>query len=474
MVFYFFTFNFSESKNLLEVDSHFSPDTVGVGDKANLVLSIKNLGNTTTIQSISVRSLNWPTNITSLEPDSFILNKSSLGSNKSLLVNIEVHVGQTLSGGNYIIETVISTPFSDYVVPSKLTVNRIESIPFSGNIPLSILVLVFAGVITYGIMIYVITRKFDRSYVEIGLFSVGFGILNWAIGYSMNLINIPERIYFEPLAIAILLAISAGTGGIIGLLVIGVKKLWAWRAGIKQKTSIERDIMRKGYVIGEGYAWAKFIQNDWDEAKMSYGKRYSVTLRVHLKHSLNMVPFVEGILFRLELEPPYDLILEPKYVVSCSDRSRLLEILTESTTPILLETLRIDKRYRNNIAKYLIDEQGATSITTKSDAHDVHEEIIKQFFNKMKTEDFFLILNVIDLSIYGERIVKSLLEKYHEHSFCEYGERVFIPGENISRVQIIKYDAFYGMELIEKGERRVIPPAYEIKENPYKKDVTPD
>lgn len=103
-----------------------------------------------------------------------------------LYKNIQLKIPENISAGEYSVETLVNSSVGEYIARANLSVDRLEAIPFSGNVPLSILVLVFSGVITYVIINFILSRKFERSYLELGLASVGLGFVNWFIALQLH------------------------------------------------------------------------------------------------------------------------------------------------------------------------------------------------------------------------------------------------------------------------------------------------
>lgn len=137
-----------------------NPDSVSIGELSKLLLIIANEGNSD-VEIISVE-LSHPWSLTNLADMKFVIEP-----NRTALKSIELKIPGNISSGTYNMALKLSTSLRDYDVHTQLSVKRIESLPLSDNIPLSILVLIFSGVITYSIGSYLISQKFERSYVEL-------------------------------------------------------------------------------------------------------------------------------------------------------------------------------------------------------------------------------------------------------------------------------------------------------------------
>jgi hypothetical protein len=205
-----------KAESLLNVSQTISPTNVVIGQSATLSVSINNKAkNVTTIYSADLVNQYWV--------KQKILEKPfSLKSNRILYKDVQIHVPGNITAGLYSIETLVNSSAGDYIARTNLKVDRLQAIPFSGDIPLSVLVLVFSGAITYVSISYIITRKFERSYLELGLASVGFGFMNWIIASWLHLVGFVESINNAHLQVFYLIIVSFLSGLLI---VSGIKIL---------------------------------------------------------------------------------------------------------------------------------------------------------------------------------------------------------------------------------------------------------
>lgn len=445
----------SASKPSLVVNIYLNPDTANIGQIVNLGVSMRNEAVSTLVRSVELKVPQWNLELGSLKP-------FELEPNKTFFKNFALTVPDTAIAGKYTIDVLVNTTGGDYEATSGLTVNRIESIPFSGNIPLSILVVIFSGIITYCVMIYIITQKVDRGYVELSLFSVGFGLLNWSIAHSINIVKLMESIQFEPVNIAILFSISAAVGIALGFSVRAFQTIMSIQSAKNKKKKEQSQLQKEGFASTDENIWPDFVDEEWTMVKGILGKKYSLAVRVHLKNSLNDSKYIEGILYDYEDDRPYDLILESKYTVHTSDKELIINILSS----LIAKRLNTDKKYRTNILKYL------KTIDSRNNA--VNPEQISTTLKGIliaspSIDDFTKILEAIDFSIYAYDVINELSGQ-NMRVTCDY-QRAFIPGDNISRVEIIKYESFYAISF-EKD--RVVPKVYDLLDMPFLKDMTVD
>ena len=294
----------------LSVNITVNPDTLSVSGSGNLSIKIENSGN-----------LNASVNSIQLSPP---WNQTDFGRNIPLNTNrtyfdlVPLKVPGGISSGKYNLNVKVSTLSRDYDASTVLTVNRIETLPLSDNIPLSILVLIFSGVLTYSVAAYIITHSFQRSYVEIGLWSAGLGFLNWGIlSFLASILRVEttlELIQYDFYSVLSILLIGLAVGLIAGIfykyVITSILSILRDKNFIREQ---ERSFRQSGFWrSGEAEpVWPFFVLQEWNDIRQSLGKNYSTTLKVYLKNPVNSKSEITGILRIFEdKKPPYDMMIE--------------------------------------------------------------------------------------------------------------------------------------------------------------------
>ncbi len=385
-----------------------------------------------------------------------------LSSHRILYRSIQIRVPENISAGTYSLQTLVNSSRGDYMTGSDVTVNRLQAIPFSGDIPLSVLVLVFSGAVTYIIIIYIISRKFERSYLELGLYSVGLGFVNWFIASQLHLVHVLESINSEPLEIIRLIVIATIIGLIAGSVIKATQLFIAWIIRRNKTIRDFRERRRKGYYRDPRPVWIIVLQQELDSVKQNLGRNYSIALKVHLKKDYELTTNIEGIVIQYEEGRPYDLFISPKRVVQCNSADDIIRLLREDPSP--LENLLLkDQEYYTKIHAYL---------GTGANVHEVRQGIINRLELNHNNDEFISILEKIDFSRYVKHYMEIWMRENNLQPILEYPDAtVFIPGDNIAGIEIIRYDTFYAFRFTHNNRNQIVPRSYERVEFPHIRKV---
>jgi hypothetical protein len=308
-------------------------------------------------------------------------------------------------------------------------------------------------VVSYAIIIYIVSHKFDQNLVQVGIYSIGLGLLNWQIARYFNFVTLMESIQNEPLGIAFLLSISAMVGLIIAVSIRMSKKIWATYQERKKTKKTEEEAQEKGYSKEETPTWSYFIEGRLEKAKKRFGKGYQITLRIHLRNSITpQRRYIDGILANTEEKRPYDILVLPKYVISARDRNEIIERLSN---PLLIELNR-NKVYREEL-RSLVKRECATS-----------KQMVEELKNLLESNDevLFSTLQRIDFSRYSQNLAYKLKQNRDITVEAKYDGPLFIPADNISAVEILRYETYYAISFLENNIEKVIPKIYEASNSP--------
>ena len=439
--------NSSMAQSSLAADLKASPTEVNVGEVVTLGLSVKNEGNTTEITSVELISPRWP--VTEKNTTNYPV---VLGTEKVHFTTMEVTVPKDITQGAYNLAVIIRTPASDHIVQTSLTAKKIQSFPLSGDIPLSIIAIVIPGLVTYAVIVYLFTHKFERHYIEMGLVGIAFGIFNWyLVGKGIDSVLQSSFIDY-----GLVLAISGGVGVAI---VLGIKLMEKVRDQFQNRKALKKftsHLMLKGYSTHAGQSWNLFFDKEMEAIKAKLGKRYTIAVRVHLKSSDSAQRVVEGVLLWSDSDPPHNIVLHPRFTMP-SRRAEIIRVLASDNSPIL-EELKENKNYRKLIIEYL-------KIREKPGGKKIVDEIRKKLEQASTLEEFTQILEKIDFSLYVGFVVRIL--RNNSITMC-YPNPVYIPGDNIEKVEVLRYEPPYSISLNENGQNSiVIPKIYDIYSKPY-------
>jgi hypothetical protein len=292
-VFSSFQYSYAASGNLsktfsIDIQFHANPDVVDAGKKVKFTMIIKSQNTSTFINSAEL--------ITPWSNIRQTINQT-IDPNRALVKEIEFKIPVNASNGKHFVNLLVTTQKSDFNSETEVTVKKIQSIPLSGDIPLSVLIIIFSGIITYLIPIFLLTQKFERNYVEVTLASIGLGLFNWLILYQINIVGDWGIISDEPTSIAFLLIFSLAMGFgifvVVSLIIIPIQNL------IRSKRTVRGrflDLTRTGITSSENI-WQKSLRAETDRAKR-IGRVYSLALKVKLKSDPQRV--IVGILHFFE------------------------------------------------------------------------------------------------------------------------------------------------------------------------------
>lgn len=269
----------AESALKISIVSKVNPNKVNVGDKFILSTSIKNDGNTTAhITSVDL-TLPWEKKSIKMQhPD-------ILKPNKIYQINTQLSIPVNISAGEYNLAILVIANSSDTISYTQMTVNSIQGIALSGEIPLSVIAIIVPGILTYFIIVYFLTQKFDRSYIEMGIVSVSFGILNWSIlsvftGKSVFASLHSLREYIQVFLIA------AGLGISVAAVIRASVYIYEKFLDFHKLKEFNKSLTIKGYARTEKPTWSSFMDEQRLIAK-KIGKEYFPVLKIALKSDVD-------------------------------------------------------------------------------------------------------------------------------------------------------------------------------------------
>jgi hypothetical protein len=160
-------------------------------------------------------------------------------------------------------------------------------------------------------------------------------------------------------------------------------------------------------------------------------------------------------------EMPYDLIVEPTYIVGCSHREDIIKYLI----PSIKESLEDNKPYYDILKRrYKISERSAISDRIKTDLVEAKAG-----------DNFFKILEEIDFSRLSKHASKKLLEDNNNLQINYLSATTFVPGDNIAGVEVIRYEPQYAIRIVENRivgtTSHILPECHRQSEFIYKDKV---
>jgi hypothetical protein len=441
----------STALSSLEADLKASPTEVNVGEVITLGLALTNKGNTTEITSVELISPKWSVTEKNTTNYPVILNPEKIH-----FTTMEVTVPKDIAQGTYNLAVIIGTPTSDHIVQTSLAVKKIQSFPLSGDIPLSIIAIVTPGLVTYAVIVYLFTHKFERHYIEMSLVGIAFGIFNWyLVGKGIDSVLQSSVIDY-----ALVLAISGGVGVAV---VLGIKLMEKVHERFQNRKTVQKfmgHLILKGYGVHAGQSWNLFFDKEMEGIKAKLGKKYTLALRVHLKSSDGAQKVVEGVLLWSDSDPPHNIVLHPRFTMP-STRAEIISMLASDNSPIL-EELKRNRNYRKLIIEYF-------KLHKKDDEKKIVDEICKKLGQASTLGEFTQILEKIDFSLYVGCVVRE--SRNNSMTMC-YPNPVYIPGDNIEKVEVLRYEPLYSISLNENGQNSiVIPKIYDINNKPHLNQV---
>jgi hypothetical protein len=441
---YYHGFNLAEAK--LSVDLKVNPDRVDNGEKSVFTVFVKNEGNATTNMTRLILLSPWQTQ--QQLNHSIILNPNSI-----YVKSIDEIIPENTRPGNYDIAVLVKTNNSDSVAHSPLATSTIEGVSLSGQIPFSIMAIILPGILTYFIIIYLLTRKFDRSYIEVGLVSVGFGFFAWIL-----LHKITNRSFYTILQISthsvfdyvIVFGIASLIGLVSVFLVQIVRRLNSWLMEYKTIKNFNDALLIEGYAETRDPTWISFIKEQLDVSK-KFGIEYTVRLRIYSKtapssllgHSYN------GLLRQFENDPPYHVYLRPKYFANCT-KQKLLDILADEQTSPLKKSLEANQQLCLRASKFVGEQQCANPQL-------IFDKAKQRLQSANDLESFANVLNSLDFSAYVQDVLKYLENEEKVPVRKVYDDFSFIIYDQIRKIEVVSYETPYSLTVDEKGQFTEIP-----------------
>ena len=453
LLYQFNTFVYGEIGTGISLTSVISPNEVKSGENTTFIISVKNNGNSTKNISSILLILPWE------KKSENIQHPTILESNKIFTTRYIVHIPTNLTAGKYNAVISLYTNNSDYLGYSELTVKSIQGISLTGDIPFSVLAIVIPGILTYFIVIYAITKKFDRSYFEMGIVSVSFGILIWFIAGQITKEDIFTYLPRNHISYIIAFSIAVSIGILILILKFGLEMLFKKIIHYNKENQYQRDLIIKGYARNDSPVWVSFLKEHLSISQ-KLGE-YLPMIRVILKDERSnsfSIPFVYGLIIKYEEEPPYHIALCSKYTIRCT-KEQFKSILKDEKFPL-------KKELDNNV----IFEKFCKCIkefypTIKIEKEKSFGELIKLIDDVnipfKKILDFSLSLGITK---HMDILIKLLEEEYSNGMIYEKGERFsYISGDTIAKVDVMSYETQYSV-LIKDDDRNIeVPPPRKYK-----------
>ena len=460
--------NMTNKVENVSINITLNPDVLSVGGSGKLFIKISNSGN-----------LNASVNSMQLAPS---WNQSNINQNfivkpnRTFFESVALKIPDNITSGKYTLDFKASTSLKDYDANAVLNISRIETLPLSDNIPLSILVVIFSGVLTYSIAAYIITHSFQRSYIEIALWSAGLGFLNWGIlsvfASQLRIRTTLELIQYDFYAVVMILIIGILVGFMAGLfqkfVISSILALLREKNIIKERQTSFR---QRGFWQSEAAlpVWPYFISEEWDFIKQNLGKNYSTTLKVYLKNQINERSYLTGILGKFEnVRSPYDMVLYPKYTVD-STRSELVARLRqqgELGRNLIYEMFEDDSEYLKKVTDNMKKEFSLTG----NSSIELSIEILNLLQSGISNDDcnqFHKVLERIDFSKY----VSKVIERMQQTPITSYDGPLYIQGENILNIELVCYESYESIRLVDCAYT-ITPKVYDKSRFPLVTSVT--
>jgi len=419
----------------IDVELKPSPNTVNVGDVLNLGIVLENHGTKTNVTSIELLYPDWDTSFN----DKLPLN---LGTNQSKFLSLTTKVPYDLSAGTYQLVVSIKATGSEYFGESSVDVRRFQAFDLSGELPVSIIGIVITGITAYFIVTYLRSRKFEPKLAEMILAGIVFGIVSWFLtGKSIDQVaNSDIYDYLKAFGVAISLAFLFSF--LYVLLLRGLSRI--------------ADRLDKSKVIDE---WRK-PRTTWDSLfrnityiRESVGFGYTFHIKLNLKEAAPAASQYEGLLWKYD-EKSHDIVIHPRYVGKCYSH-RKQEIVHSLTSSVhFTRALSKDKKYRRKLLNYV---NAPDNITDSIFILKVQSKLM----DTDNTEVFSNELQEIDFS----RFVRYVFEDLNLSPSIQYDNITFIPGWNISSIEIVSYETRYAIQLYpddSSTDFEVIPKTYAI------------
>jgi hypothetical protein len=421
-----------------------SPDKVDIAEAINANIIAKNNGN----QTVKIEAIELTTPWTDLQ---VLNNPFFLNPNRIYKTSQEIIVPENTKSGIYEVMILLKTNESDISTNAKITVDTLKGISLSGEIPFVIIAIVTPGILTYFIIVYGLTRKFDRGYLEIGLVSIGFGFLTWGIlilvsSRSIYSIMLGAR-SVEDYLLTFIIATLVGLGVVCSVLL--ARKIFGLIMKNKKLAHFNDQLLVRGYAVNDDPTFTKFTQRNLDIAR-GIGINYSIKLKIHLKADTTncTMETVEGLLRSHEPKPPHHVNLRPKYVSKCTFDELKSILCTYDSSP-LAAYIKGNKIFRKKVS----EEANTKNLRNPKSIFD----FIADKFKGANTLDALESLLVkYEFSGYVGQVLKTL-ELQGVSIKKTYGEFSFINFDQISQVDLISYETPYSLDVSLGLETREIP-----------------
>lgn len=439
------TNDFAEAKEKLEIDMQINPDSVSVNDKLRIEVAIKNAGNSTELQELRIL---YPWSLPNQLNHSITLNPGRV-----FTEDIMITVPEMTDPGKYNVGALVGTNDSDYLLNTDLTVNRFQSINFSGEIPLSVLALLMPGILSYFIAVWLLTGKFDRQYLEIGIGSFGLGFIAWSIlnvitGRTIYSISQSQATdYFWVFVIAVILAFA------IIFLVKFTQSTINKLNESKQLQRFNQALRVKGYATTEEPPWHTFIVSLVNAAKKN-GRRYGLKVKV-VSSDFPSTEYV-GLLKHYDYDSPNSVAITPKYIVTCTI-NQVVNILTNDDSSPLRKKLSEDDAFLAKAVEYI--NQGY--IPTSDYAYYRLKTLINSAANLQSLEN---ILVGIDFSIIVEDVALELRSSGLGIVSQKYENFTFVKGKIIRKLEVLGFETRYMLNIQNGISMLAVPKPHSYQE----------
>jgi hypothetical protein len=417
-----------EAEENLEIGMQINPDSVSVNDELRIEVVIKNAGNSTELQELRIL---YPWSLPNQLNHPIILN-----SGRVFTDDITIAVPESAAPGKYNVGALVGTNESDYLAHADLTVNKFQSINFSGEIPLSVLALLMPGILSYFIVVWLLTNKFDRQLLEIGIGSFGLGFIAWSIlnvitGRTIYTISQSQPIdYFWVFLIAVIMAFA------IIFLVKFTQSIINKLDESKQVQKFNQALRVKGFARSKEPPWHTFITTLLNAAKKN-GRRYGLKARV-VSSDFPSTEYV-GLLKHYSYDSPNNVSITPKYIITCTI-NQVVNVLTNDGSSPLRKKLREDDDFFAKAVKYI--NQGY--IPTSDYAYYRLKTLISNAGTLQSLEE---ILVGIDFSIIVEDVALELRRRGLGTVSQEYENFTFIKGKTIKKVEVLGFETRYMLNI---------------------------
>lgn len=395
-------------------------------DSVDFTVIIKNVDFTeATINDIIAISPSW---ITKTEID---LDKTTLKKGDIFYDSFSVTIPDNIEAGKHKLILVLDSDQGQYSFNKEIEVQRFTTITLTGNVPVSIFIVLITGVATYMLIAYLVTQKFDRSLPEILLVGFTFGILIW-FGTGKTLEDVTSSTIWHYLLIA---AISIGLAFLFSFFIMFLHNERVKDSLEKQIRNFRKQFLSQGYAASLKPAWLYYVLDQVKDVKRK-GKDYSLTVKITLKDQFNTIHV--GSLWITDEQRPYDVVLHPKYNISCT-KAQFISALTYEE--------KDSKKIKDNSLQYYLKKSSNKKDCRKklfgeNDKREITMEIIRTTLSNMELNELENKLKKLDVSQFSHCVATQLEKEAFENIRIsrEYTLPVFIPADNILDVEILSYE----------------------------------